>query len=92
MAIPSARDPQYEVHNNSAEQRNGKDRRPQSIIKASLSALPYALCPPVERKQRINHRSHCDECEQASTDLADLIAKVEKPDCEAAEDDGEVEP
>jgi hypothetical protein len=46
----------------------------------------------VERKQRINHRSHCDECEQARTDLADLIAKVEKPDCEAAEDDGEVEP
>jgi hypothetical protein len=92
VAVSSASNPQYKVHNNGAEQRNGKDRWPQSIVKASLSALPYALRPPVKGKQRVNHRSHCDECEQASADLADLIAKVEKPDCESAEDDGEVEP
>ena len=92
MAVSSTRDPQYKVHNNSEEQCNSKDRRAQSIVKASLSALPYALRPPMKRKQRVDHRSHCDECEQASADLADLIAKVEEPDCEAAENDGEVEP
>jgi hypothetical protein len=46
----------------------------------------------VECEQRIYHGHHGDEGEEASADLSDLIAKVEKANCETAEDDGEVEP
>ena len=44
------------------------------------------------RHERIYHRRHCDQCEQASADLADVVAEVEEADCQSAEDDGEVEP
>ena len=44
----------------------------------------------MEGHQRIQHRRKSDEREEASTDLADAVAEVEKADGEAAEDDGEV--
>jgi hypothetical protein len=46
----------------------------------------------MERKQRVNHSHHGDDGEQAGADFPNLVAKVEQPDGEAAEDDGEVEP
>ena len=46
----------------------------------------------MERKQRIQHGSHSDECEQACTDLTDFIAEVEEANGETTQDDGEVEP
>lgn len=92
MAVPSTRDSQYKVHDNSAKQSNSQDRRSKPIIKATLATLPYALRPPVKREQRINHGSHGNECKETRADLSDFIAEVEEPDCETAEDDSEVEP
>lgn len=46
----------------------------------------------MERKECINHSHHGDRSEAARADAPDLVAEVEKADCEAAEDDGEVEP
>jgi hypothetical protein len=46
----------------------------------------------VKRKQRIQHRSNRHERKQARANLAHAVAKVQEPDRQAAEDDGEVEP
>jgi len=84
--------PQHEVDHHSREQRNREHRRAQPIIKPALAPLPYALRAPMERKQRIYHSRHSDQREQSGADAADFIAEVQQPDCEAAEDNGEVEP
>jgi hypothetical protein len=46
----------------------------------------------MERKQRVRHSHHSDDGEESGANLADLVAKVEEPDGQAAKDDGEVEP
>jgi len=46
----------------------------------------------MERKQRVHHGGHSHKSEQAGADLANLVAEVEKSDCKATKDDGEVEP
>jgi hypothetical protein len=46
----------------------------------------------VEGEQGVYHGHHGDESEEASGDLANLVAEVKQADGEAAEDDGEVEP
>ena len=46
----------------------------------------------MELYQCIDHRSHCDEREQSSRDLAHTVAEVEQSDSEPAEDDREVQP
>jgi hypothetical protein len=46
----------------------------------------------MKRKQRINHRRNGHQRKQARADLANAVTEVEKPDCETAQDDGEVEP
>jgi len=46
----------------------------------------------MERHQGIQHGRHGDDSKKARTNLADLVAEVEEPDGQAAEDDGEVEP
>ena len=92
MAPRSSRNPQYEINNNSGKQRNREYRRAQPIVKPALSPHSYALRPPMERKQRIQHGSHSDEREQACTDLTDFIAEIEEANGETTQDDSEVEP
>lgn len=46
----------------------------------------------MEGEQGVNHGHHGNESEEAGGDLANLVAEVKQADCEAAEDDGEVEP
>jgi hypothetical protein len=46
----------------------------------------------MEREEGIHHSHHSNDSEQTGTDLADLVAEVEETNCEATEDDGEVEP
>jgi hypothetical protein len=46
----------------------------------------------MEGEKGVDHSHHGNEGEEARGDLADLVAEVKQADCEAAEDDGEVEP
>jgi hypothetical protein len=46
----------------------------------------------MERKQRIDHRSHSNQREQACAYLSDFVAKIEETDGETTKDYGEVEP
>lgn len=92
MTTSSPRNPQYEIHNNSSEQRNRQNSRTKPIVEAALAPHPDALRAPVEGDEGVNHGGHCDEGEQACGDLADAVAEVQEPDCQTAEDDGEVEP
>jgi len=46
----------------------------------------------VECEEGVDHGHHSNEREEAGADLADAVAEVEEPDCQSAEDDGEVEP
>jgi hypothetical protein len=84
--------PQDEVDNDRGEQRNRQNGRTQTVVESSLSAHPDAPRAPVEGEQRVHHSHHSNDGEQTGADLADLVAEVKKPDCESAENDGEVEP
>jgi hypothetical protein len=92
VVLIANRQPQHKVDNNRRKKRNCQNRRTKPIIEATLSPHPYTPRAPVEGKQRVYHGHHGDEGEEAGGDLADLVAEVEEPDCETAEDDGEVEP
>ncbi len=47
----------------------------------------------MEGHKRIDHASHCHDCEKPGADAGSGIgAEVEQTDREATEDDGEVEP
>jgi hypothetical protein len=84
--------PENEVDNNSREQRDCQNRGTKSVIEATLSAHPNTPRAPVECEQRINHSHHSNKGEEPSANLSNSVTEVEKADCEAAEDDGEVEP
>lgn len=88
----SARNPQNEIDNDSSQQRYSQNRRTEAVVKATLTPHPNALRAPVICHERIDHRSHGDECEEASRDLANLVAKVQKANGQSAKDNGEVEP
>ena len=45
----------------------------------------------MKRKQRVHHRRHSHQREQAGADAADRIAKVQEADGQTAKEDGEVE-
>lgn len=77
-------DPEDKVDNHSRKQRKREDRGTEPVIESALAAHPYALRAPVECEQSIHHRHHSNESEQARADLSDLVAKVQKPDGEAA--------
>ena len=84
--------PQHKVDNNRRKQRQRKNGRTKPIIKAALAPHPYAFRAPVECEQGVDHGHHRDQREQACADLSDLVAEVEQPNGEAAQDDGEVQP
>lgn len=44
----------------------------------------------MKRYQRINHRSHSHQREQAGRNTPDIIAEIEQADCEPTENNGEV--
>lgn len=46
----------------------------------------------MKRHQRIDHRRHRHDREQARADSADAVAEVQQPDRQRPEDDGEVQP
>ena len=46
----------------------------------------------MKRDEGVDHGTHGNEGKEAGGDAADSIAKVEKADGEASEDNGEVEP
>jgi hypothetical protein len=87
-----AHNPQHEVHDHGRKQGNREDRGAKAIVKAALATLPYALSAPVEGDEGVGHSGHGNEGEEAGGDLADLVAKVQQADGEAAQDDGEVQP
>jgi hypothetical protein len=84
--------PEDKVDNHSRKQRKGKNGRTKPVIEAALAAHPYALRAPMECEQGIHHSHHSDEGKQARADLSNLVAEVEQPDGQAAQDDGEVQP
>lgn len=84
--------PQHEIDNHSSQQSHSQDARSESIIESTLSSLPYTLRPPVESDQRIYHRSHGDEGEEAGRDATNGVTEVKEADGQTAEDDGEIEP
>jgi len=83
---------QDKVDNDSSQQGQSQESGTVSIIKASLSPLPYTLGPPMEGEQGIEHGGHGDDSEYAGRDLTYTVTKVEKTDCKTAQDDGKVEP
>jgi hypothetical protein len=46
----------------------------------------------VESDEGIGHGGHGNEGEKAGGNLANLVAEIEQPDGEAAQDNGEIEP
>ena len=93
LVVPSrTRHPQHKIDNDRSEQRNRQHRGTEAVIEPALPPHPDALCPPVERDQRIDHGRHGDQRKESRRDLAHPVAKVEQPDREPAEDDGKVEP
>ena len=92
LVLVLAHDPQHKVDDDGAEQGNGQDGGSEAVVEAALAALADALGAPVEGHQCVGHGGHGNEGEEAGGDLANLVAKVEQADGEAAEDDGEVEP
>ena|ERR1700712_975057 len=70
--------PQHKVDNDSRQQGQCQKGWPISIIEPCLPPLPDTLCPPVECPQGVYHCTHRNDCEDASTDLAHAIAKVEE--------------
>ena len=92
MIPTNTHDPQNKINHNRRQKRQRKHRRPKPIVEASLATHPDTLSSPVECDQCVEHSGECDQCEETGRDLSDFVAEVEKTYCEAAEDDGEVEP
>lgn len=92
VLIPSHGQPQDKVDNDSSEQSDGEDGGTQPVIEAALAPHPYAPRAPVEGKEGVNHGHHGNKGEEGGGYFSNLVAKVKEADCEAAEDDGEVEP
>lgn len=84
--------PQHEVDHDRQQQRNSQHSRTKAVVKSSLPSHADALGAPVESYEGVDHGHERDECEEARADLSDAVTEVEETDCEAAEDDGEVEP
>lgn len=68
--------PQYKIDNDGSQQCNRQYRRSKPIVKSTLSPHPNALGPPVERDERIDHCSHCNEREETSRNLTDLVSEI----------------
>lgn len=100
LVVLSDRHPQHKVDHHGCGQGARQNGRSQAVVKAAKARAAAAgtatradaVGAPVEDGQGIDHARHRDQCEQARRDLADLVAKVEKPDGESTEDDGEIEP
>jgi hypothetical protein len=92
MVVIAHGQPQHKVDNDGRKQGNSQDCRTKPVIETTLSPHPYTPCAPVESEQRVYHGHHGNEGEEAGGDFSDLVAEVQEADCEAAEDDGEVEP
>jgi len=92
LAARCAREPKDEVDNDGSEQEEGQDGGTEAVIEALLPTHPNAPCSPMELIQCVYHGAHGNNSEYASADLAHFVAEVEQPDCQAAQDDGEVEP
>lgn len=92
LLVVTHSNPENKVDNYRCKQRERKNRRAEPIVKAALAPHPYAFRAPVECEQRIHHGHHSDQGEQPRANLSDLVTKVEKPNGQAAQDDGEVQP
>lgn len=88
----SIANPQNEVNNNGRQEGQGQNSRSKAVIDSALSTAADTLCAPVEGDECIDHGRHGDDGEEGGGDAANAITKVEQPDGEAAQDDGEVEP
>ena len=71
------RNPQHKINNHGRQQCHRQHRRPQPIIKPALPPHPYTLRPPMERKQRVDHRRHRHDRETRGGDPAHAVAEVE---------------
>lgn len=92
VLIASHGQSQDKVDNDGSKQSDGEDGGTQPVIEAALAPHPYTPRAPVEGKEGVNHGHHGNKGEEAGGDFSNLVAKVKEADCEAAEDDGEVEP
>jgi hypothetical protein len=92
FARPGNREPEDEVDNDGPQQRERQEGGAVSVVEAGLPAPTDARSAPVEGEEGVEHGAHGDEREDARADLPDAVAKVEQPDGEPAQDDGEVEP
>lgn len=78
--LASDRQPQHKVDYNGAEEGNRQDGRAEPVVEATLTTHPYTPRAPVESEERIEHSHHGNEGEEASGDLANAVAEVEKAD------------
>lgn len=92
LGSTSSCNPQDKVDNDRSQQSNGQYGWTESVVEAALASLANAPCSPVECEQRVYHGCHCNEREESSTDLSDLITKVEETDGQTTQDNGKVEP
>ena len=85
--------PQDEVHQHRRRQRAREQRRAPAVVEAGLAADADAAGAPVERGDGVGDGGDGDEGEGGGGQAGDaVVAEVEEPDPEAAEEDGEVEP
>lgn len=84
--------PQHKIHNHGRQQRQRQHRRSKPIVNPRLAAFANTLRPPVKRHQRVDHRPHGDDGEQAGGDAPDAVSEVQQADGQTAQDDREVEP
>ena len=92
LAAGCARNPKYKVDNDGGEQEKSQDGWTEAVVEALLPTQPNTSRSPMELIKGVYHGAHGDDCEDSGTDLAHFIAEVKQANCQAAEDDGEVEP
>lgn len=92
-ALPSrVDDPEDKVDYHRQQKHDGQHGRPEAVVEAGLTSLPYTLGSPMIRRQGIYHGNHGDTGKQEGGDEGGPVTKIQHADGQGAEDNGEVEP
>jgi len=84
------RKPQEKVDDDSDEQCNAQDGRPEAIIIGSTTTATDGRGSPVVGIQSVDHHGHGNGRKHGSTNPSNLVPKVEQTDSKSTEDNSEV--